>query len=233
MIAGMGITKDYITTTKVYRIVDGGTPQLIKTSEDPAFTSYLDTDAPEGEVEYTVARYVEPRVYQPSFGFYYLAAGDYQETQANVQQGTITGTVQNSNGEALADYDITLMSTPKTVTTDANGKFTFENVSFDDHQLIVTDDLGTELARYNLHFSPGTATSYSIDGNDVSLVVTANTIAIDILIETSDDGRSAEIIEITFIENPQTGHNNAYWLIGIAVMLGLLAMGAFYKTRRA
>lgn len=234
MCTNYGILKDYETITRIYRIVDGGSRELINTSNDSSFNSYLDTTAPEGRVEYVVERFVNPIVHHPIYGVLAYIQGDYEKKSdwidSKAQKGNIIGTILDSSGNPLNNYNVILHSSPITVVTDTNGEFKFENVSLTNHELIIENGSSVEIGRYNLNFTDGSSTSYAIVGNNVNLTVTSNVIAIEVILEESSDGNSVTIKEINFIENPQTGVEVNYSYISVIMLLiyGLV----MYKVKR-
>lgn len=71
-----------------------------------------------------------------------ITVGTKEVIDPNTKKGNFTGTLIDENGNPMVGYFITLCSTPVTVITDNEGKYTFTDVDFTNHTLIVenTDD---------------------------------------------------------------------------------------------
>lgn len=133
--------------------------------------------------------------------------------EPDVKMGNITGTILDSNGKPLAHYPVTLHSDPITVMTDSTGKFQFTNVPLTNHILIIKTDDSTEIGQYALTFTENDSASYSVDGKDIDISYTVNTVNIDVLINVSEDGAGMMVEEIAITENPKTGDASMdyYW----------------------
>lgn len=146
-----------------------------------------------------------------------------------VPRGNITGTLVDSDGNPIVGKVVKLHSKVITTVTDSKGRFTFADVALVDHTLIIESTEGNELGRYELSFGKSDSTSYSVDETDVDVNVTSSTVAIDILVNVSDDGK-VSIEEITFAENPQTGdESSSLWWAALALAVILCAGAAVRK----
>lgn len=67
-------------------------------------------------------------------------------TDDGMTGATITGSVTDSNGDPVEGATVTLHSNPRTTTTDADGTYTFQDVSAGEHTLHVAPPDGTDLA---------------------------------------------------------------------------------------
>lgn len=71
------------------------------------------------------------------------------------QKVGLSGVLEDDEGNTLAGYGVELRSTPREVVTDASGRFYFDNVTLENHTLIVKDKAGTALATYGLKLTQG------------------------------------------------------------------------------
>lgn len=146
-------------------------------------------------------------------------------------RGNITGTLVDSDGNPIAGKIVKLHSKVVTTVTDSKGRFTFTDVPLVDHELIIESTEGSELGRYELSFGESSSTSYSVDKTDVDVNVTSSTVAIDILVNVSEEG-DISIKEITFKENPQTGDERTSWWILWTAITVIIALGGAIVLRR-
>jgi len=123
---------------------------------------------------------------------------------------------------------ITLYSDPVTTTTDSNGNFTFANVQYSHHTLVLNTQAGVEFDRYILNFAQSSTTGYSLSGNTITINYTNNTLGIQLLFN-SDDVTSS-LNDVVFTEeytaiNPQTGKRklNSFKLFN-SILFGLIAL---------
>ena len=75
----------------------------------------------------------------------------------------ISGVLKDKDGKPLKDYTVELHSTVRTVTTDKNGYFKFDNVEEGKHTLTIKDAKGTVLATKEINVINGTETK--LDGD--------------------------------------------------------------------
>jgi hypothetical protein len=125
----------------------------------------------------------------------------------------------NENESPLANCDLTLYSTPVTISTDSNGYALFSDVEYATHHLYVDNQEGTQLGEFEISIEQDWNNSAIISSDTKTLKLTisseVNEIRISI-IEKSDgeivinevdfiDDNGDVIYEKTISENPKTG----------------------------
>lgn len=125
----------------------------------------------------------------------------------------LTAHVVDDLNNPLAGVYISLFSDPQTVVTDANGVATFNNVPYNTnvpHTLIIESPRGVERGRFTITFTKASASSATIDGDNVDVWFNdlAENININISMTTEDVHLlSAHVIErILRVPNPETGY---------------------------
>lgn len=128
----------------------------------------------------------------------------------------LSGTLIDSDGNPLAGYTIVLHSDPITRITDANGKFLFEDVPFNNHTMIVSNGVD-EIGRYKLSFTGASAQDSSIDNTAhiAGFSYTSSTMCVDLLLQLTESGdlniNSVDFTAMVFtqsevkVPNPETG----------------------------
>ena len=159
--------------------------------------------------------------------------------EGEAQHGNISGVLVDSDGDPLAGFSVTLHSDPVTVVTDSAGEFTFTDVELTQHTLIIKKSDGTQIGEYVLNFTEGGAEAYSLNGNEINLTITSNTVAIDITISTDENVTGTSIEGVKFTHNPKTGDSGAparlaYIIAIIAAGIVLVAASGiiFVKVRK-
>lgn len=163
-----------------------------------------------------------------------LSVSSNKPEPPDAQKGNISGKLVDSNGNPLAGYTVTLHSNPITTTTDSNGVFVFENVPLTNHTLLIKSKDENEIGRYSLSFTQDDSTSFTTGEKQISIINTPNTVAIDVLINVSEDGNSTQIDNVTFKENPQTGEDSSMASIEwLAIIIGLviISMSAVFRVK--
>ena len=74
------------------------------------------------------------------------------------ETGTLTGTVKDSDGNAVADATVTVVGTDKTSSTDDNGDFAIENIPEGAYEIIVEAD-GYNTTTLHITITPGNSTT--------------------------------------------------------------------------
>lgn len=151
-----------------------------------------------------------------------------------VQRGNIRGRIVDSKGNALAGFTVVLHSDPITAVTDANGAFVFPDVPLTNHTLLIEASDGSEIGRYGLSFTQGSQSSIVKGEKEVDITCTSNTVAIDVLINVSADGKSTTLEGADIVNNPKTGKNSILWLVllGIVLICGASFYGAAHLKRK-
>lgn len=128
----------------------------------------------------------------------------------------LSGTLIDSDGNPLAGYTIVLHSDPITRVTDANGKFLFEDVPFNNHTMIVSNGVD-EIGRYKLSFTGASAQDSSIDNTAhiAGFSYTSSTMSVDLLLQLTESGdlqiNAVDFTAMVFtqtvakVPNPETG----------------------------
>ena len=149
------------------------------------------------------------------------------------QRGMIGAVLKDDNGNPLSGYTIELHSVVLTGVTDADGKVTFSNASFEDHTLIIKDSGGTVLATFTLKMNEGSASGYVINGSEIDVTYTGHTVSVQI--DISFDGEEATIEDVTILDNPDTGDSIwpvLMWLLIGIVSAGVLGLAVFAGLRK-
>ena len=149
------------------------------------------------------------------------------------QRGMIGAVLTDDNGNPLPGYTIELHSVVLTGVTDADGKVTFSNASFEDHTLIIKDSGGNVLATFTLKMSEGSASGYVINGSEIDVKYTGQTVSVQI--DISFDGEEATIEDVTILDNPDTGDSIwpvLMWLLIGIVSAGVLGLAVFAGLRK-
>ena len=144
----------------------------------------------------------------------------------------ITGVLINHNGSPLVGYTVELYSTPRTVITDGNGKYTFANVEVDDHTLIVKNTAGVMLKTFTVKMTQGANFDWDENSGAIEIETEKNTVSIDVTIMIDGEGK-VTVMEITNVTNPETGGGISLPLIvAIAFALAAAIIAATVLLRR-
>jgi hypothetical protein len=123
--------------------------------------------------------------------------------------GTITGRLVDADGNPLAGYKITLHSDPITVYTDSDGWYTFEDVEFTEHELIIYTPAGEEIGRYNIVFTEGDSQSSYVDGDTLYATFTGDSLYLAVDLELDEEGNAVIVDSEVTSTNPKTGVGTA------------------------
>jgi hypothetical protein len=153
---------------------------------------------------------------------------------------TITGTLLDSNGNPMAGYVVELHSDPITTVTDANGRYTFYDVDYTSHELIVKTPKGEEIAAFEIEFSQGDKVGTDVTEQGVDITYTSSTTTVDIEVALAADDSGAEIAQVQVVDNPQTSDAASgigtvlLWIGGgvLAVMLIALLIIILIKKKK-
>ena len=140
---------------------------------------------------------------------------------------TITGTLVDSNGNAMAGYLVELHSEPMTTVTDANGWYAFYDVDYTSHDLIVKTAEGKKIVGFELDFSEGEKFSTDLTEKGVDITYTRSTETVNIEVKLIPDQSGATISQVSGTDKPQTsdslgGIGTALLWIGIGVLAVIL-----------
>lgn len=147
------------------------------------------------------------------------------------QKVGLSGILEDDGGSTLAGYAVELRSTPREVVTDASGRFYFDNVTLEDHTLIVKDKAGTALATYGLKLTQGDEFAWADDGSgNVDVVVNQSIITVSVDITVPEEG-NVSIDRIEGQSNPKTGDNGVpWWLIIMLISAVSIGVGAIIRS---
>lgn len=151
---------------------------------------------------------------------YYLTVEDSSKT-------TITGTVKDKDGNPLNNYTVELHSTPRTVKTDANGYFKFEDVEEGEHTITIIDPEGNTVATKKLNVIASNETRLDGDtlyfdgtgkGLDIELKVDGETLSIE---KVLNEPKEKSLIKLLSNEKvPKTGDSIILYIIMLIALVG-------------
>ena len=151
---------------------------------------------------------------------------------------TITGTLLDSNGNPMAGYVVELHSEPRTTITDENGHYSFDNVDYTNHELIVKTTEGDKVADFQLSFSEGRKFNTAVTNEGVDITYTSSTDTVNIEIELVADQNSAAISNVSAVEKADTGASRSgigsiiLWIVGVIIAVLLIALLIFFILYR-
>lgn len=155
-----------------------------------------------------------------------ISVASGETTKPDAPKGSIRGRLADAKGEPLAGYMVVLHSDPITAMTNSNGEFVFENVPLTSHTLLIQETDGMEIGRYGLAFTQSDTASYTKDEENLDITSTVNTVAIDVLIHVSEDGKTTSMDKVTIIVNPKTGEDSMLWVWVLCI--AAIVMGSIY-----
>lgn len=123
----------------------------------------------------------------------------------------------------MAGYVVELHSDPITTITDANGRYTFRDVEYTKHEMIVKTPKGEEIAAFELSFSQGEEFDTDVTEKGVNVTFTNSTATVDIEVAVAADQSGATISHVQAVENPQTDDTSG----GIGTVLLWIGGGIF------
>ena len=144
-------------------------------------------------------------------------------TAEPVPQGvTLTFHLVDENGDPLAYVPVELHSTPRTGTTDGQGRVTFTNVEYGPHTLIVKNRDGKEVARRTFQLQAG---GFGVNG-DVFTVQDGGRLSIRLQL-------AGDTLKLLSVTAPQTGDPmDPKALMAVVLFFGALAVGAGLLGRK-
>jgi hypothetical protein len=177
------ITNQHIVNTG--EVAEDGTPTLAATN--PITNTTIAVTTPAGAIEgTTVARFKFTEAANPGNSGDNAQTGEVEDYRIIVTGvGTLSGTVTDSAGAALANVTITLQDAsgntvsdvngqPLTTTTDGNGDYSFANVPTGDYFIVETDPAGYTTTRDEDTSADGDAeTNASPLDNTIPVTITA------------------------------------------------------------
>ena len=139
----------------------------------------------------------------------------------------------------MAGYVVELHSNPMTTVTDKNGRYTFYDVDYTSHELIVKTAEGEKIAVFELAFSEGDAFNTDVTKAGVNITYTNSTATVNIEVKLMPDQSGAAISQASGSDNPQAvdflgGISTVLLWIGgsvLAVMLIALLVIILLKKR--
>jgi len=142
-------------------------------------------------------------------------------------KGALNGRLTDSEGRAVSGYTIILYSNPVSTLTDENGEFSFGNIPYTSHTLIVENEDGEEIGRFDIVWAVGEDTHALADEstNIISILYTENTLGVSIPIEIKSTNTEIAVAagdEISFSVNEpeQTSSGKKVFMI---VLMGIIA----------
>lgn len=153
------------------------------------------------------------------------------EEDPDAKKGTLQGVLKDENGKPLAGYHIWLYSSPREVVTDNNGVYTFTDVPFTKHTLIVKSPKGIELNRIAIDFEKKGKAKSEFNEADGKLQVDYTSNVEDIKLDLKVNKTTNKVIADKV--NVEEQKSNNFLLILVIVIVGLLIVGivgsAIYK----
>ena len=152
-----------------------------------------------------------------------LVTRDAEETGDNEQvaEGTvvINGIIIDDNGQPIPNLTVELHSDVQVVVTNETGEFKFTDVTLSTHELIIKDSDGNILKTINLVIHTGDAFDWD-NTNDMTIDISKsiNVVALEITIQIGED-EDVSIVNITTIENPNTGDASDQILFALSMLL--------------
>ena len=148
------------------------------------------------------------------------AAKDTDDNE-QVAEGTvdINGIIIDDNGQPIPNLTVELHSDVQVVVTNENGEFKFKDVSLSTHELIIKDSDGNILKTFSLVIHTGDDFNWD-KTNDVTIDISKsiNVVALEITIKIGE-GEDISIVNITSIENPNTGDAYDQILFALCILL--------------
>lgn len=134
----------------------------------------------------------------------------------------------------MTGYVVELHSDPITTITDAYGRYTFYDVDYTNHEMIVKTPKGEEIATFELSFSQGNIFGTDLTEEGVNITFTKSTATVDIEVAVAADQGGATILDVSSVDNPQTSDafggigSVLLWIGGgifaVAIILALIIM---------
>jgi len=154
----------------------------------------------------------------------------------SVNTRTITGTLLDSDGTPMAGYVVELHSDPVTTITDAQGHYTFNDVDYTKHELIVKTSNGEKVAAFALKFSEGNEFDTDVKEDSVNITFTKSTVTVNIEVVVVADRGEASISKVSSVEIPRTGDSGGIfstllWIIIVFVSIVIIAALIFVVVR--
>lgn len=139
----------------------------------------------------------------------------------------------------MSGYIVELHSDPMTAVTDAKGRYSFDNVDYTSHQLIVKTPEGEKFAEFELSFTEGAKFGAEMTETGADIIYTSGTETVSIEVELLPDRGGAVISRVNGSDGPQTGgtHDGSgsilWWIGGVIVLLliGLLIIALLRKKK--
>lgn len=136
------------------------------------------------------------------------------------KSGKLEGKLLDSDGKPMVGYHVTLFSTPRTVITDSNGIFSFNNIPYSEHTLVINDPSFSRFIKYSINFNQTNRTNTEFDNTSkqITLNYSPNTSTFDITFQADSGLSSFDVLSLNFLDvlntkytkivkNPETG----YW----------------------
>ena len=117
-----------------------------------------------------------------------------------------------------------------TTVTDANGRYTFYDVDYTSHELIVKTEKGEKIAAFDLAFSEGENFSTDVTEEGVNITYTRSTDTVSIEVKLIPDQGGAKISQVTGLDKPQSSDTSGgeggvlLWIGGGVLSIMLIAL---------
>jgi hypothetical protein len=124
--------------------------------------------------------------------------------------------------------------------TDANGRYTFRDVDYVSHELVVKTPAGEKIAEFALEFSEGKefGTNMTEAGADITYTRSTETVNIEVVVIPDQSG--AKISQVSGSDKTQISDNTSgfssvlWWIVGgiLAAMIAVLLIVVIQKKKR-
>jgi hypothetical protein len=104
----------------------------------------------------------------------------------------------------MVGFVVELHSDPMTTVTDENGRYTFNDVAYTNHELIIKTPQGEKVATFELNFSQGKEFSSAKSDKGANITYTQKTETVTLEVTLNPDQSGAVISEVSASSQPQT-----------------------------
>ncbi|MEX1376524.1 MAG: Ig-like domain-containing protein [Eubacteriales bacterium] len=184
--------------------------------------------------------------YTFAYDTFVLVVGDGVPDDPTPSSRKITGAVTDYMDNPQPNYTVVLCSTPRAQITGPTGTFSFDDVPYQEHTLIILDRDLREVGRFTVDMQLGTVTNVVVDGAtqdvDVEYINYTVSVHIPIQLRSGNTGLNVDGTGVSFLNdtptygNPQTGDKRSYlhyyWYIALILLAFAAAPFAYVRYRK-